>query len=143
MRKVMHPRYAALLSGAYYASGLHRYAGFYTYRYCNLYCRDERTLHSGRLRDLASLRAFEEANCYIDDFIQTARLTADFVALIERHGWADEETARAAIGEKDRVNTSRKGLTKAEHFYDAETADLVAERERLLIDRFGYRRPDV
>lgn len=64
-------------------------------------------------------------------------LRADLLAFLESQGIALTPAMRAFVEEAPPVNTSRH-----EHFtryYDAELRALVAERDRLVIERFGYR----
>jgi len=135
----MDPKLASLFSGAYYSSRLHRHSGFYSYRFCNLYCVDGETLHSGRLNDLETLEKWVERTCYIDRFLNTGTLASDFRSIILEHGLAEAEALDAVIGEGKPMNSSRSASSaRRSNFYDTETRQLVADRERLIIDRFGY-----
>lgn len=143
LHKMMDPKMASMLSGSYYSSRLYRYSGFYTYRFCNLYCSDDKTLHSGRLRDQISLEKWAQENCYIDNFMHTETLAADFRAIMLGHRLADAKTLDAVIGVGKPMNASRPASARRSDFYDTETRQLVAERERLIISRFGYEFKDV
>ncbi|UWQ53266.1 hypothetical protein [Leisingera caerulea] len=142
LRKVMDPKLAPVLSGAYYSSRLHRCSGLYSYRFCNLYCSGSKTLHSGRLRDPAALEEWAEENCYIDRFLHTETLGADFRSVMLEHKLAKAETLDSVIGAGKPMNASRSAAAKRSDFYDTETRQLVAERESLIINRFGYQFKD-
>ncbi|CUI00283.1 hypothetical protein [Leisingera aquaemixtae] len=138
LRKVMDPKLAPLLSGAYYSSRLHSHSGLYSYRFCNLYCAGSKTLHSGHLRDPQSLAEWAEENCYIDRFLHTESLAADFRSVMIDHRLARAETLDTVIGAGKPMNASRSAAAKRSDFYDMETRQLVADRESLIINRFGY-----
>ncbi len=142
LRKLMDPKLASVLSGAYYSSRLFSYSGLYSYRFCNLYCADNKTLHSGRLRDSVTLEKWVEQHCYIDRFLHTETLAADFRSVVLDHGIAQAETLDSVIGTGKPRNASRSATVKRSDFYDMETRQLVAERESLIVNRFGYEFKD-
>lgn len=138
----MNPKLASLLSGAYYSSRLYSYSGLYSYRFCNLYCADSKTLHSGRLRDLVTLEKWAEENCYIDRFLQTETLASDFRSVMLDQKLTTVETLDTVIGAGKPMNASRSAFANRSDFYDTETRQLVAEHESLIINWFGYEFED-
>lgn len=138
LRKVMDPRTAPLLSGAYSGSSVSRFAGLYTYRYCNLLCMDNDTLHSRKLRNLEDLKRWEADACYVDRFIQTENLNEELSRHLQELGLvADAGQVLAVLPEKGR-NVSVGSEKNRNRFYTPELVGLVAQREQLLIDKFGY-----
>jgi len=114
-----------------------REVGFCSYRFLYLYSdpaawdREARTI-SG----LAAARAFWERAGIARTMIRTEHLEADLRALVERiyPGRAGE-----IVFPQERTNRSRHRGAAA--YYDAQTRDLVAEREALLIAQYGYEPP--
>jgi len=138
LRIVMDPKLASLLSGSYYSSHLHSYSGIYSYRFCNLYCADSKMLHSGHLRDPVTLKKWAKQNCYIDHFLHTETLSSDFRSLMLNHGLSTAKNLNTVMGAGKPMNTSRSASAKRSDFYDIESRQLVAERENLIINWFGF-----
>ena len=64
-------------------------------------------------------------------------LQDDFLGIMERLGVAETAAMREALQQSERKNSSRH--SHYSHYYDPELRQLVADRERALIDRFAYR----
>jgi hypothetical protein len=114
--------------------------GFMTYRYLKLCCRNPETLHnSGLFSTYTDLVQFEKNNCFIDFFIRQESLEDDFCIAAEKvRPLKPEEKER--IYEAKKTNTSRRNLLLAD-YYDQESIALVHNRDKLLIDKFGYFPP--
>lgn len=124
----------------YGQSSISRTAGLLTYRYVTLFCRHSRELH--RLSDLGRLQEYERNHCYIDYFIRNESLETDLFNALERCGVGVTEERRLQLRRFDRTNSSSR-KRPASDYYDLETAQLVAAREKLIIDRFGYTMPAI
>lgn len=120
-------------------SSLWRFAGLMTYRYVRLFCRDIAPLYAGRIRTWDALRAFDARENLLADTVRLESLADDFIAAVERAGHALSAEQRAAIREAGRSNRSRH--RPVADYYDAATAALVADRERLIIEKYSYRPP--
>jgi hypothetical protein len=64
-------------------------------------------------------------------------LRADLLAFLESQRIAVTPEMRAFIDEAPPVNTSRH--EHFTHYYDDASRELVARRDRLVIERFGYK----
>ena len=60
----------------------------------------------------------------------------DFLSIMQHLGVRETEKIRKAFESSGRVNVSRH--THYSHYYDDELRDLVAQKERGLIEKFGY-----
>ena len=63
-------------------------------------------------------------------------LKDDFLAIMQQLSVEATDSLEDAFDKRGRVNTSRH--THYSHYYDDELRDLVAEKEKGLIDRYGY-----
>ncbi len=63
-------------------------------------------------------------------------LHSDFIAIMRRLGVAESDALEAALQTAEKKNASSHSHYSA--YYDAELRELVAERERGLIDAYGY-----
>lgn len=113
--------------------------GLYTYRFLRLSSlAPDWNREAPRLRSMDEVARFYERRNVVDRFIRTERLEHD-LALVLR------DIGRGDIGEEDLVVGARRNASSRRgvgHYYDAETADLVARQERFLVERFGYAPPE-
>jgi hypothetical protein len=113
------------------------FAGLLTYRYLRLFCRND----FADVQTAAELQEFERKNCYIDYFIRNENLEGDFFTALDTAGVTISEEKRNLVHAARKTNTSSKKHPAA-YYYDEETIDLVRDRERLLIEKFGYAAPE-
>ena len=137
---VFDERRARNLGEGYGRSSLPGYAGFLTYRYLLLFARDTGRLSDGSLRDSAGLSRYAGENNLLDLVIHMERLEDDLVAVLGSLGVAVSAEAEALIWSTPPTNTSSRRRDFGS-YYDPETAGLVAERENLIVARFGYVSP--
>jgi len=133
--------YFAGVGEGYWRYPLNRFAGLLTYRYLKLF-----TCKVGELDLLTSvstpvqLAEHDIARNFIDHFIRNEHLEADLLAALHRMPLDIPPAFAARLNAAPRTNTSSKKHATA-YYYDAGTERLVAERERLIIDKFGYALP--
>ena len=140
LKLMLDPANAQFLNKHYAASRLGRVCGFMSFRYLYLCCRDVSQLGKDRLlTDFPALTRFDRDNCYINYFIHQESLEEGLAAALEGLGPLSEGD-RELIFKGERTNSSKRGRQMAD-YYDDETIALVAERDRLLIDKFGYSPP--
>jgi len=133
LRKILDPKFAIILSGSYYNSGLHKFSGLFTYRYCNLYCSNEGYLHSGNITNLNRLKDSERVNCYIDYFLHTHSLHSDFEHFVHKHTNFNTHSIKDF-----KFNASKPKGKVTKDFYPTQNIRLVEEKEALLCDKFNY-----
>jgi hypothetical protein len=124
----------------YRESAVARCAGFMTYRYLWLYSRSTRELYDPAAIDgWASLEAFDRHSNLLDFVIRAESLEDDLENVLTSVGHELSPEQSAIIRSGERSNASSHGETA--FYYDAETSRLVAERERLLIEKYRYEPP--
>lgn len=125
----------------YWRYPLNRFAGLLTYRYMKLF-----TCKAGELDVLqavstpAQLVEHARTHGFIDHFIRNEHLEGDLLAALQRMQLVIPPAFADRLNAAPRTNTSSKKHGTA-YYYDANTERLVAERERLIIDKFGYVAP--
>ncbi len=136
LRMVHDPSCAPDLGDAYAASGLSGFAGLLTWRYLRLYCDGS----PRGLADTAALQRFDATNGYITRFIRTDRLESDLAAAFNDIGLPLSDEQREEMDARRRSNRSsrRRDLS---WYYDRELAALVHQRDRLVVERFGFEPP--
>ena len=112
-------------------------AGMLTYRYLKLFCKKD----FRHIKTLEELQVFEKDYGYINYFIRNENLEQDFLTALDLAGIALPEDKKNLVNSIDKTNTSSKKHSAA-YYYDADTINLVGNREKLIIDKFGYRAPN-
>jgi len=140
--KMMHdPRHFLDIGEGYGALPMSRLAGLLTFRYIKLHCTKEHEQDS--LRGISSypeLKEFEQSQCFIDRFIKNEELAHDLIQSLRDFGITVSNGAESEIRSRPKTNTSSRNHGP-EYYYDSDSEGLVAERERLIIEKFGYSGP--
>jgi len=115
---------------------LSRFAGFMTFRFLTLYCDKP----PKPLTSMEALRQHVQTRSYISHYIRNERLEDDFIAVLAACGQPLNDVQQADVRGAGRTNTSarRADITS---YHTAETVALITERERLIIELFGYQPP--
>jgi hypothetical protein len=122
------------LGEGYNKSGVKTVCGFMTYRFLKLCTAHDAWKKTGiHLSNEDDLRSFVDDHFLCDSIIRTETLEDDLATVLQRLG---HDATPDALRQSRRTNTSERMGYQA--YYDRECRDLVAERDRLLIERFGY-----
>lgn len=120
------------------------YAGLLTYRYVRLFWRSLGPLFGPDApKDLVALRQLDEEQNVLDHAVRTEHLEADLLTALAAAG-EDLDGQQRAIVERGRASkTNASSHRDLAYYYDAECLARIAERERFIIDRYGYAPPVV
>lgn len=119
-------------------SPIGKIAGLMTYRYFCLYVRGTSDIPV-TIGTQEGLRAFEASNSVVHHVIRQDSVTEDLIKALDRSGIALSDEQRKMI-----YDTKASGRpARTERFYDEASVELVARREKFIIERFGYQRPHV
>ncbi len=122
-------------------SGLLQFAGIYSHMYVSIFCTNQHILNQpGAVTDLASLKQFVFVNRYAKYMVRTENLAKDLEAALQAIGMDLTAKQIKTIHEVPARNRTNRTLPLAA-YYDQETIDLVAERDRFIIDQYGYSYP--
>ncbi len=123
-------------------SPVHRWAGLMTYRYFKLFSGLGSRLYFDHSLNQpgAAAKAFEEERL-VRFVIRNEWLEEDLLQALEEAGYAlaDDKRQELLAGRACKTNASRRLPTS--HYYDQASRDLIAERERLIIQTHGYEPP--
>lgn len=141
---MMHDRrYRYDVGENYGACPLSKIAGLLTYRYIRLYCAK-----AGELSDLNHLSAYEtlasyeKKKCFINRFIRKESLESDLIDALEQYGIGISDAQKAELASRPRTNVSSL-KERRDYYYDNASEDLVNERDRLIVEKFGYIAPSL
>ena len=83
---------------------------------------------------------FEKDNCYISQWIRNESLERDFMDAVISSGEEMTQDEEQLVLSFKRANVSSRSKPSS-FYYDGETAELVREKEALIIKKFGYSFP--
>lgn len=126
---------------AYGGYALCRHSGLLTQRFMRLFCCAAGELgRLSALSDAASVRAFIEESCFVDEFLRNEALEYDLLKLCTKLKIVNTLDLPLLTDTGIRTNaSSRRG--GAADFYCPQTAALVMRRDNVLISKFGYSSP--
>ena len=128
---------ADLIEG-YPQSSLCSFAGFMTYRFVSMYADFKKWNECGQLiRTEDVLHAFWAQSAILDRIIFMESLEDDLARILKDLGC---DGASLVAVPQDRTNTSAH--RSYVDYYDSETARLVRNQEKFIIETYGYRGPD-
>jgi hypothetical protein len=142
---VLDPREAPLLDPCYAATGLPDIVGLLSWRYLALFSRDpEPLLRPGTLRSADEVRAFDVAQNVCDDLVRTDRIADEMPGVFARAGYVLDDEQQTRLAELTGEGASRNVSSHRawSEYYDAATTELVATRDRLIIERHGFAVPN-
>jgi hypothetical protein len=122
-------------SDGYASSPIKAAAGFMTYGFLALTTNYSEWMHAGRkCRSYDEITALADEHSIVDRVLRAETLNEDLLDLLEAAG---VEVSPADAAEWGRHNTSLR--REYPEYYDEGTLRLVQNRDRFIIDRFGYR----
>ena len=118
-----------------------RFVGLMTFRYLKLFCTKlEAQNKLERLSTFEQIKYYENKNCFIDYFIRNEGLEADLLFALEKFGTLISSDIKSKVMSQAKTNTSSREHGPG-YYYDIESANLVAQRDRLIIEKFKYVSP--
>jgi len=140
LKLIHNPKYSRFLGEGYGDTNIYNFCGFMTYRYLYLCCDNIGEIRNSReIVNYEKLIEFEKNNCYIDFFIRQETLEDSLCEVIEKIRPLTE-SERELIYKAKKTNTSKRKLSISD-YYDKESIELIANRDRLLIEKFNYSPP--
>jgi len=109
--------------------------GLMSYRFGLIYCHTFAERHS-QLCDLSRFRSFADKARQPHIWLRKERLNEDTAHLARRLGAREDHIALIWKLNRQSTNASQRDGYRA--YYDEASAELVAQRERYLIERFDY-----
>ena len=126
----------ALIEDGFAESPISAIGGLMTFRYFLLFV-DGGVQVPESVNTLKKLQAHEKKHLFVKHIIRNERLAEDLIHVIEACGETLTPDQQSQIRDAPRTNTSVRKFGK-DHYYDDETIALVGEREKFIIEKFGY-----
>jgi hypothetical protein len=126
-----------VLEAGYGKSPISKAGGLMTFRYFTLCTKNGENVDKA-VSTLEALRTYDKQNCFIDYFVRNASLADDLIKAIEGCGIELDDEKKKVIREARKTNVSSRPHGP-EHYYDDASVQLVARREKFIIEKFGYK----
>jgi hypothetical protein len=140
LKMVLEPGTKYTLGDGYGFSSVSSFAGLLTYYYLQLFSRNSADLYSHQIRDFDALHQFDQTHNILKAVIRTENLEDDLIKILQEIGYELNQEQLHQIQKPDRTNTSSR-VRDISYYYNQETLDLVAEKERLIIQKYNYAVP--
>lgn len=125
----------------YSESSINKFAGLMTYRYSYFFMKDFfQTKNFKCIKTFDELREFDKKNNILDFMIKTESLESDFIEMLEKFGYKLGKETTNQILRGGKTNVSKHN--KSSFYYNEETINLVAEKEKLIIEKYNYKPPE-
>ncbi len=140
LKMINEPDNFCYLGEGYSDSKLQHICGFMTYRYLYLCVKDIKSLKKQVTKlNFLDISSFEKKNCYIDFFIRQEELENSLMMAMQK-------ITELSIEQKQIILTAKKNnvsnrVLPLEDYYDYDSVAIVAEREKLIVEKFGYAPP--
>jgi hypothetical protein len=117
-------------------SPLSQHAGLLSYRYFRLFTTGDSVYRDARLCTDSGIADFDGELNITDGVVKTEALEDDFIRVLSEAG--KELTASECVSIKSNGKTNVSERQPFMYYYDNETLDLVASREKYLINKYDY-----
>ena len=121
-------------------SSISKFSGHMTFRYLTLFAKENKKLFNNNIKNYIDLNSYDKENNVIKLMIRNEELLDDFFKLFNLIGIDLTEELKMEIRKIKKTNVSLRSLTTAD-YYDDETKELVANREKLIINKYNYKFP--
>lgn len=139
VRMMFDPAKAMDIGEGYGFSPFSQHAGLLSYRFFKLFTAlDERVYDKSLDTSFEKLKLIWNEQGFVNAFVRQENLEDDFISSVAQAGISLSDSDKASIldGKNKKTNTSsRKAVS---HYYDEETANIILQREKFIIERFGY-----
>lgn len=120
-------------------SPLSTHCGLMTYRYLRLFTPGLAIYSDKRLSRFDGIAEFDRQYNISGGMIRTENLEDDFIEILRSAGHEFTQEQIDTIKSAAKTNISKR--KQVNYYYDQETLDLVARREKYVINKFGYSAP--
>lgn len=122
-------------------NAISKVSGLMTFHFLRLFCT--RTTELEQLVSLdswAKIFEYERMKSFTKEYIKTESIHFDIIRILNQHDPNLPAAPLLGITSKPATNTSSHRAVISQ-YYDIDSMNLVASRERLILDKFGYTMP--
>lgn len=135
------------LWATYPKSSIRQFAGLMTYRYCVFFTKGFLSKEAANfIQDLSSLKEFEKQNTILNGVVRVEYLEQDLLTAISQAGYKIDRKIESVINTNNKIFDKVKKINASNHnhtahYYDEETIQIIAEKEKLIIEKYSYEPP--
>lgn len=122
-------------------SPLSHHAGLMTYRYFRLFTLGDKVFQDQHLAIPEYIADYDRQFNVLGGMIKMESLETDFLNVLANVGVVLTQQQTDSIVNKKEGKTNASVRKSTAYYYDQETAALVAERDKYLIQKYGYQSP--
>ncbi len=117
--------------------------GLLTFRYLKLYCTrsDQRSILN-QVSTRSQAVDYESKHCFVESFIRNEALESNLFDFLNLSGIAISSAAKEHVISRPRTNSS-SSRQSAKFYYDTASERLIGDRDKLIVDKFGYVPPSL
>lgn len=144
LRLIFDPKRRYDMGEGYGFSSVSAFAGILTYRYMFInYDNQQMNLifDTNEINNINKLVEFDSKANLLNGIIRNENLEEDFISTLEEVGYELTTAQKQEIYATKKTNASKH--RSSNFYYDAETIDLVGQREKLIIDKYNYQSPKI
>lgn len=141
LKLLLNPDRRFDIGEGYGFSPLSNHSGLLTYRYFRLFTLGQAIFKDQRLRHYDGIKGYDTEKNITSSIIKTESLEEDFIHALTQAGVELGSDELLAIRNKTDGKTNVSERKAATYYYDDETLDLVARKDRYLIDKYRYNAP--
>jgi hypothetical protein len=141
LKNVYEPKNRIYFPKKYYEYNLSKFAGYYTHRYALLHLKNYYKKEARKqISNYDDLFNYYQDNYFLDYIIRTESLETDLIKILKLCGYESLEIEKRIL-ETQGTKTNPSKHKETGFYYNEETIQMVAEKERLIIDEYGYEPP--
>jgi len=125
-----------VLEDGFFDSPISSIGGLMTFRYFLLFV-DVGTAIPATIKTQKALREFEAEHRFVPHIVRNESLAEDLILAVQACGAKLSDADCALIREAPKTNTSARKAPRS-HYYDEASIKLVEQREKFIIQKFGY-----
>lgn len=115
-----------------------RFIGLMTYRYAYFFIKNFLSDQGDRFSSFKKLEEFERDNNILDGIIITDNLEKDFLKALESAGYEIDDKIFKIVNDFGQIKSNTSKHMSTGFYYDDETMNLVANNEKLIIDKYRF-----
>jgi len=123
----------------YAFSPISKCAGLMTYRYLRLFTLGDLVYKDKALSSLEGIKSFDSDYNISNGMIRNEHLEDDLITVLQEAGRLLSQEEILSLKNKTKTNASKRKST--DFYYDQETINLVANKEKFIINKYEYMPP--
>ena len=140
LKLMFDPKRRHDIGNGYGHSRLSSFAGYLTYSYLYLYSKNISELYSSELQSWADVERIESEQNIVNFFIMNESLEENIIQALTQMGVEVSKEKQHELYTSPRTRESARERDLS-YYYDQSSIDMVAQREKFVVNKFSYEKP--